>query len=119
MYFHLPSHISFFFHYPAPTQIYTLSLHDALPISVGIEILLIPEPVRIDQPKDIAVKVDRLLVAEQERLAWCDGIAGDDDRLIRQRQKFGAGFVGNDNRPGEKGKNRFLPDTPDLARPAG
>src|SRR5438034_7186643 len=24
----------FFFHYPAPTEIYTLSLHDALPISL-------------------------------------------------------------------------------------
>src|SRR5205809_7023876 len=26
---------SFFFKHPAPTEIYTLSLHDALPISVG------------------------------------------------------------------------------------
>src|SRR5438874_5755752 len=25
----------FFFHHPPPTEIYTLSLHDALPISVG------------------------------------------------------------------------------------
>src|SRR5207248_7876551 len=30
----LPFFLSFFFHDPAPTEIYTLSLHDALPISV-------------------------------------------------------------------------------------
>src|SRR5438093_10304065 len=30
-----PSPLSFFFHAPAPTDIYTLSLHDALPICQG------------------------------------------------------------------------------------
>src|SRR5690348_17888107 len=31
---------SFFFNDPAPTEIYTLSLHDALPISVRVDALL-------------------------------------------------------------------------------
>src|SRR5438477_13167421 len=31
----LHSHLLFFFNAPAPTEIYTLSLHDALPISGG------------------------------------------------------------------------------------
>src|SRR5262245_63702361 len=30
-----PSCSFFFFHVPAPTELYTLSLHDALPISAG------------------------------------------------------------------------------------
>src|SRR5438105_8877255 len=31
--------VYFFFHYPAPTDFYTLSLHDALPISQSLELL--------------------------------------------------------------------------------
>src|SRR5205814_10497792 len=30
----MPIYLSFFFTHPAPTEIYTLSLHDALPISL-------------------------------------------------------------------------------------
>src|SRR5690348_18226426 len=32
---HLCNHVLFFFNDPAPTEIYTLSLHDALPICLG------------------------------------------------------------------------------------
>src|SRR5437762_10209920 len=32
---YIASHL-FFFHHPAPTEIYTLSLHDALPISLDL-----------------------------------------------------------------------------------
>src|SRR5947207_4207267 len=31
--------VSFFFNHPAPTEIYTLSLHDALPISIVLALL--------------------------------------------------------------------------------
>src|SRR5207249_11506080 len=36
----------FFFHAPAPTQIYTLSLHDALPICLPTSTLFHPIPLR-------------------------------------------------------------------------
>src|SRR5689334_25273399 len=36
---HLSQLITFFFNDTAPTEIYTLSLHDALPISAGVRML--------------------------------------------------------------------------------
>src|SRR5207253_10463382 len=43
-YSHCPvrTFIFFFFTDPATTEIYTLSLHDALPIYLGVEVLLLP-----------------------------------------------------------------------------
>src|SRR2546422_8692445 len=41
------SHLVFFFNDPAPTEIYTLSLHDALPISLGSGRAAVPRGVRV------------------------------------------------------------------------
>src|SRR5205085_12665283 len=45
----LPFYFSFFFNHPATTEIYTLSLHDALPISAGLGALRRP---RLDAGHD-------------------------------------------------------------------
>src|SRR5207253_9964950 len=53
------SHFSFFFNDTATPEIYTLSLHDALPFSGIVPIL--------EQPSDPHPAVDRLVVLEAQR----------------------------------------------------
>src|SRR5205814_10668267 len=43
--------LSFFYHRPAPTQFYTLSLHDALPISVSLSDEDVPASARSEWPQ--------------------------------------------------------------------
>src|SRR5439155_22785945 len=64
---HILYRVCFFFNDPAPTEIYTLSLHDALPISVGAgplgEIVLQPRiivalEVRVVDVRDVTEDVN-------------------------------------------------------------
>src|SRR5689334_25441603 len=72
LYLHVLLFASFFFHDPAPTAIYTLSLHDALPICpdpVGGQVVLAPGhghnegtalPVRALRPRRATVQFYQL-----------------------------------------------------------
>src|SRR5206468_12252621 len=75
---------SFFFNAPAPTEIYTLSLHDALPI---FELLGQPAPVEVDRvPGDVVRRPQAGLPV----LAGCaDGAAVDQPQVARGEGRIG------------------------------
>src|SRR5438093_12320483 len=55
----------FFFNYPATPEIYTLSLHDALPISTTVRAAVVdgrtPLPIKLDVEEPLTVGADRIL----------------------------------------------------------
>src|SRR5438105_7543275 len=53
--------IFFFFNVPATTEIYTLFLHDALPISAGREIG------RVEQGGDLLIRIDIVAIHEDRK----------------------------------------------------
>src|SRR2546427_2666751 len=63
----------FFFNDTATTEIYTLSLHDALPISLEHELSADHADIRIRQVRD--------KVAHRERVQWLAGVGEDEDLL--------------------------------------
>src|SRR5438270_3713048 len=54
----------FFFHHPATTEIYTLSLHDALPISIGAKDFL----TKPFDPIEVLLRIENLLDRKSTRL---------------------------------------------------
>src|SRR3712207_6411461 len=85
----------FFFNDTATTEIYTLSLHDALPILVGVELVLL-------LGGDRAVVVDArgaldlvLVVGHDDVVATCIGGLQRDEGLLRAEQ---AGLHGDPGR---------------------
>src|ERR1051326_2724440 len=81
---------SFFFNDTATTEIYTLSLHDALPICVGMR--RAARHVEIDL-KDILDPVALLRVAAEEPARYRAGAGGDDElgfanRFVRRERRL-------------------------------
>src|SRR2546426_4051510 len=85
----------FFFNDTATTEIYTLSLHDALPISIGSRLLRFPYPPRTSQSRrgSGGRRIHRRITAESTEAAFrgsygCGTMAGSRSSSIRQSHRM-------------------------------
>src|SRR5205807_8323260 len=75
----------FSFNHTSPPQIYTLSLHDALPISLNIEL---PPGVRIEDTAAVSAAAYRIVARQPEVTNVVESIGTDDIGDIRSGQLF-------------------------------
>src|SRR5438093_9523141 len=83
----------FFFNYPATPEIYTLSLHDALPISTTVRAAVVdgrtPLPIKLDVEEPLTVGADGILnTRSEEHTSELQSLTELVCRLLLEKKKY-------------------------------